>query len=202
MTDGGSERLVALDVAYPVWERFFMIAPLVLIGSKDPGGGYNVAPKHMALPLGWENYYGFVCSARHHTFRNIVEHPQFTVSFPRPDQVLAATLAATPRWDDDTKPGLQAVRTVPARAVDGVLVDGCHVYLECQLDRIVEPFGENGLIVGRVVAAHAAEAALRTSDRDDNELLAQAPLLGYVSPGRFARIDETGSFPFPAGFSR
>jgi flavin reductase (DIM6/NTAB) family NADH-FMN oxidoreductase RutF len=195
-------RLVGLDTAFPVWERFFMVAPLILVGSKGIDGGYSVAPKHMALPLGWDNYYAFVCSPNHHTYRNIMAHPQFTVSFPRPAQVLVASLAATPRWDDDTNPGLQAIDILPARVVDGALVDGCYAYLECQLERCVEPFGENSLIVGRVVAAHVRSDALRASDQDDNDLLARAPLLGYVSPGRFTRIDETLSFPFPRGFAR
>ncbi len=202
MTDTTGDALVALDTTHPIWERFFSVAPLVLVGSKDPGGTYNVAPKHLALPLGWENYYGFVCSPRHHTYRNVVAHGQFTVSFPRPGQVLATSLAATPRWDDDSKPGLQAVDTFPARAVDGVLVQHCYAYLECQLDRVVDGFGANSLIAGRVVAAHVAEEALRTLDRDDNDLVRQTPLLAYVGPGRFARIDETLAFPFPAGFAR
>jgi flavin reductase (DIM6/NTAB) family NADH-FMN oxidoreductase RutF len=196
------DGLVTLDVAHPIWERFFMVAPLILVGSKDPDGGYNVAPKHMALPLGWEDYYGFVCAPSHHTYGNIATHRQFTVSFPQLRQVVVTALAASPRWDDDSKPGLEAVDTFPARVVDGVLVAGCRVYLECQLDRIVEPFGRASLIVGRVVAAYVRPEALRASDQDDNEILAQAPLIGYVTPGRFARIEETFSFPFPRGFAR
>jgi flavin reductase (DIM6/NTAB) family NADH-FMN oxidoreductase RutF len=202
MTDTTRDGLITLDTTHPIWERFFMVAPLVLVGSKDPGGTYNVAPKHLALPLGWEHYYGFVCSPRHHTYRNVVERGPFTVSFPCPGQVLATSLAAAPRWDDDSKPGLQAVGTFPARMVDGVLVQDCYAYLECQLDRVVDGFGANSLIVGRIVAAHVAEAALRTLDRDDNDLVRQTPLLAYVSPGRFARIDEALAFPFPAGFER
>ena len=202
MSDVAQEALVSLDITHSIWERFFMVAPLVLVGSRNPGGTYNVAPKHMALPLGWENYYGFVCSPRHHTYRNIVAHGQFTVSFPSPGQILTASLAAAPRWDDDSKPGLQAVDTFPARVVDGRLVRECYAYLECQLDRVVDGFGANGLIVGRIIAAHVAEQALRTLDRDDNDLLQQVPLLAYVDPGRFARIEDTAAFPFPAGFAR
>lgn len=202
MTDTVRGGLIGLDTTYPIWERFFMVAPLVLVGSKDPSGTYNVAPKHLALPLGWENYYGFVCSPRHHTYRNVVEHGQFTVSFPRPGQVLATSLAAAPRWDDDSKPALQALGTFPAQMVDGVLVVGCYAYLECQLDRVADGFGTNSLIVGRIVAAQVAEDALRTLDRDDNDLLRQTPLLAYVGPGRFANVDETLAFPFPAGFAR
>jgi flavin reductase (DIM6/NTAB) family NADH-FMN oxidoreductase RutF len=198
----GANTLIALDPTDGLWERFFMVAPLVLVGTRGADGRYNVAPKHLAMPMAWENLYGFVCSPNHHTYQNVVAHPEFTVSFPRPDQIVASSLAAAPRWEDDSKPGLQAVPTVPARAVDGVLVANCSLYLECHLERLVEGLGANCLVVGRVVAAAIQEASLRTLDRDDNDLLAHAPLLAYVTPGRFATIDRTTAFPLPAGFSR
>jgi hypothetical protein len=43
--------------------------------------------------------YCFVCTPRHATYRNLVMHPQFTVSFPRSEQVLAASLAAGRRFE-------------------------------------------------------------------------------------------------------
>jgi flavin reductase (DIM6/NTAB) family NADH-FMN oxidoreductase RutF len=202
VSEPASNDLVTLDPAQPIWERFFSVAPLILVGSRDPDGGYNLAPKHMATPLGWQNYYGFVCSPTHRTYRNIAEFRQFTVSFPRPEQVVEASFAAAPRWEDCSKPGLQVIHTLPARSMDSVLVAGCAAYLECQLDRFVEGLGENSLVVGRVLAAHVTSEALRTPDRDDNDLVQQAPLLAYVSPGRFARIDRSWGFPFPAGFAR
>lgn len=197
-----ADGLVTLDTAHPIWERFFTVAPLILVGSRDPEGSWDIAPKHMATPVSWQNYYGFVCSPNHRTYRNIATCRQFTVSFPRPEQVVETSFAAAPRWEDCSKPGLQVVPTLPARAVDGVLVAGCSAYLECQLERLVDGLGENSLVIGRVVAAHVAPDAIRTLDRDDNDLLQQAPLLAYLSPGRFARIDRSWAFPFPAGFAR
>jgi hypothetical protein len=58
------------------------------------------------------------------------------------------------------------------------------------------------LIVGRISAAHAHEDALRTSDRDDQEVIHGAPLLAYLSPGRIATIQDSFSFPFPLDFAR
>ena len=58
---------VELDVRWPVWERVYMVAPLVLVGTREPDGRHDLAPKHMALPLGWQNYFGFVCAPRHST---------------------------------------------------------------------------------------------------------------------------------------
>ena len=84
-----------------------------------------MAPKHLAMPFGWENYFGFVCSPRHATYRNLDEHPEFTVSFPGADRLLQTSMAAGGRHDDLSKPSLVAVPVVPARVVDGVLVEGC-----------------------------------------------------------------------------
>lgn len=194
--------LVPLPVDRPIWDRFFTVSPLVIVGSRNPDGTADLAPKHMATPLGWQNYYAFVCSPRHATYRNIERHRQFTVSLPRPSQVVTSSLAASPRCDDDSKPVLAALGTREAQAVDGVLVDGCLVYLECRLHSIIDGFGPNSLIAGEIVAASADEAALRVSDLDDGEHLLASPLLAYISPGRFAEIRNTAAFPFPKGFTR
>jgi hypothetical protein len=37
---------------------------------------------------------------------------------------------------------------------------------------------------------------------DDADLLADAPLLAYINWGRFARIQDSFSFPFVSGFKR
>ena len=67
----GQAHAIDLDVDQPVWERFFWVAPLVLIGTMEANGGHDLAPKHMAFPMGWENYYGFVCTPSHATYSNI-----------------------------------------------------------------------------------------------------------------------------------
>jgi flavin reductase (DIM6/NTAB) family NADH-FMN oxidoreductase RutF len=194
-------RLVEISTATPIWERFFVAAPLVLVATKE-GDGYDVAPKHLAMPLGWENFFGFVCSPRHATYRNIEVHPEFTVSFPRADRILEASMAAGARLEDQSKPTLAAVPTFPARTVDGVLVEGCVLYLECALERVIDGFGVNSLLVGRVVAASATRDSLRGPDVDDADLLHELSPLVYLAPGRFGIVRETYSFPFPVGFRR
>lgn len=195
------DRIRTLEMNLPIWERFFTVAPLVLIGTKEKEG-YDLAPKHMVTPMGWENYFAFVCAARHRTYQNIQREGVFTVSYPRPTQLVLTSLAAAPRCGDDTKPSLLALPTFPARQVDGIFVVDAYLFLECTLDRIIEGFGVNSLITGRIVAAHVHEDALRASERDDNDLIHEAPLLAYLSPGRIARIDASYSFPFPLDFAR
>ena len=197
-----SPRPVELDVRVQVWERFFTVAPLVLVGTREPDGRFDLAPKHMVLPLGWQNFFGFVCTPRHATYANALRERAFTVSYPRPSQLVHTSLAASPRCADGTKPAVATFPTRPAQRVAGVLVDGAALALECELERIVDGFGENGLVVGRIVAAWADPAALIDADREPEEVLGQAPLLAYVHPGRFAEIAAAYSFPLPEGMHR
>lgn len=196
------QRLVELDVSLPVWDRFFWVAPLVLIGTREVDGSHDLAPKHMVMPMGWENYFGFVCTPRHHTYANIHRHGVFTVSYPRPDQLVLTSLCASPRCGEDHKPALSVLPVFPAKAVDGVLVEGGYMYLECELDRIIDDFGVNSLIVGRIIAARVAEDSARIHEGGDQAMILNAPLLAYIHPGRFAAIDRSLTFPFPAGMKK
>lgn len=195
-----ADEIVAIDTSAPIWDRIFQVAPLALVGTREPDGDFDLAPKHMAMPLGWQNYWCFVCSPRHATYRNVEREGQFTASFPEPGEMVAASMAAGPRGPGGEKPSLGAIETFPAREVDGVLARGSRLWLECELERVIDGFGENSLIAGRVVAAAAPEGALRSADQDDADLLHSAPLTAYVSPGRFAPVGTTYSFPYHVDF--
>jgi flavin reductase (DIM6/NTAB) family NADH-FMN oxidoreductase RutF len=201
MSDPTYANLESLDLEQRIWERIFTVAPLVLVGTTDADGSSNLAPKHMAFPLGWDNYFGFVCSPSHATYTNIARTGEFTVSYPRPADVVSTSLAASPRCED-AKPILGALETFPAKQVDGVFVANSYCYLECRHFETYDGFGDNSLIAGRIVAAHVDRSALRSSDRDDADLLMHAPQLAYLYPGRFAVIDKTQAFPFPSGMRR
>jgi flavin reductase (DIM6/NTAB) family NADH-FMN oxidoreductase RutF len=197
-----SDNLISLPVDRPIWDRFFTVFPLVIVGSKEDDERYNLAPKHLAMPLGWDNYFCFVCSPRHTTYHNIRRHRVFTVSYPLPSEVLFASLAAAPRCEDQSKPSLLVLPTFRARQVDGVLVKGSYLFLECELQSYLDGFGQNCLIIGTVVAASATEDALRAEERDEADQIFQSPLLAYLSPGRLAEIRQSVAFPFPTGFAR
>lgn len=196
------DPLVRLGVDHPIWDRFFTVNPLVVIGTREIDGSWNLAPKHMVSALGWENFFGFVCTPKHSTWQNARREGCFTVSFPRPSQILATSLAAAPRCTGDVKPGLDALETVPATVVDGVLLRDAYVHLECETHRIVDGFGTNSLVTGRIVEALVAESAIRRADRDDEQAIFRAPLLAYVSPGRWAEVSRTFAFPFHRGWTR
>ena len=92
MPDG----LVTLEMDHPIWDRFFTVAPLVVIGTREPNGQNDLAPKHMVTPMGWDNFFGFVCTPQHSTYQNIQRDQVFAVSYPKIDSVLMAALAASP----------------------------------------------------------------------------------------------------------
>lgn len=197
-----SARLVDIDTSTPVWDRFFSVAPLVLIGTLDADGAPDLAPKHMVTPMGWQNYFGFVCSPNHSTCANVARTGEFTVSYPKPSQVLFSSLAASPRTAQGEKPVLEYFDTFAAKQVDGMLMDHGYLYFECRHFKTVNGFGENCLVTGEIVAAYADPAFLRATERDDQELLHASPLFAYIAPGRFAAIERSNAFPFPADMKK
>ncbi len=193
---------IALDCTVPIWDRFYLVHSLVIVGSVEPDGSIDLAPKHMAGPVSWDNHFGFICCEAHATYCNTVRTRTFTVSYPTADQLVETSLTSAPRSLLDTKPSLEAVPIVPATVVDGGLVRGARIHLECELERVMDNLGANSLIVGRVVAAAVDERAIRIMDREDEHVIADAPLLAYLQPNRFCVIDESRSFPFYSGGSR
>ena len=195
-------NVVELDTTVPVWEQFFTVAPLVLIGTRDEDGSLDFAPKHMVTPMGWQNFFGFVCTPRHNTCRNIERTGEFTVSYPKPSQVLITSLAASPRGEHGEKPVIDYFETFPATHVDGFFIEEGYLYFECRHFRTVSDFGENCLITGEIVAAYADDDYLRHTGTDDQETIHDSPLFAYLAPGRFAAIDRSNAFPFPKSMKK
>ncbi|MBT8108349.1 MAG: flavin reductase family protein [Gammaproteobacteria bacterium] len=195
-------NVVAVDTTVPVWEQFFTVAPLVLIGTREADGSLDLAPKHMVTPMGWQNYFGFVCTPSHSTCTNIERTGEFTVSYPKPSQVLVASLAASPRDAQNHKPVLDFFKTFPAREVDGCFIEEGYLYFECRHYKTVSGFGENCLVTGEIIAAWGDDDFLRHSQADDQETIHDAPLFAYLPPGRFATIERSNAFPFPESMKR
>ncbi len=198
VSQANERQLVELPVDTPVWDRFFSVAPLVLIGTRDEHGTIDLAPKHMVTPLGWQNYFAFVCSPTHSTCRNIRRSSVFTVSYPKPDQLLYASLAASPRQETGEKPVLDYFATFPATEIEADFIDEAYLYFECRLFREIGGFGENCLLTGEIIAARSDPDYLRSNEIDDQERVHESPLFAYLAPGRFAKISESAAFPFPA----
>lgn len=184
----------------PFFERVYTASPLVIVGTREPDGSPNLAPKHMAMPLGTAGHFGFVCTPEHATFRNVERTGAFTVNYPRPESILDVTLAAAPREAGGEKPSLRALDTVEVDEVDGFGLVDAYGILECEVDRVVSGFGKHELIIGGIVAKHVDDDVYRGTETEPEEVLAHAPVLAYLYPDRFASIEESQAFPFPEGF--
>ncbi len=197
------DQWISLDTEVPIWNRFFTVAPLVVIGTRE-GDHYDLAPKHMVTPLGQDNYFGFVCTPEHATYHNVRKEKAFTVSFITPEQVVLASLAATPREQEhkEEKPIVEALPTIKATMIDGVFISEAYLLLECTLNRIVDDFGSYSLVAGKIEAAHVQRKALRESERDDGLMIKETPMLAYLAYGRFAKISDSMVFPYPKGFEQ
>lgn len=193
----------SLDTSRPIWSRFFMIAPLAVIGTRE-GREYDLAPKHMVTPMGFGNYIGFVCTPEHNTYGNIRKYGEFTVSFPLPDQTLITGLSASPRGEGLGKSEkiLDYLPTYKASRVDAPCLKDSYIILECSHFKTIDGFGENSLITGKILKAYVHKDYLRISEQDEQQMMVDHPLLAYVAEGRFALVDETYAFPFPKGFQR
>ena len=64
------DNYTPLNTSFPIWDQVFTVAPLVVIGTKE-GENYDLAPKHMATPVSFNNYFGFTCTPEHSTYQNI-----------------------------------------------------------------------------------------------------------------------------------
>lgn len=194
--------IVNIKIDSTFWERFFLPFPLVVVGSKE-GDKYDLAPKHMAIPLSWENHYGFVCTESHSTYQNIKSHGFFTVSYPKVEQLALTSLTASQRSDEDRdKMILDHIDCIPAEKIDGVFLKDSFLMLECELYKIIDDFGINSLITGRIIHARIDENYLREEDRNEQIQIYDHPVLSYIHPGRYTAIKDTAVFPFPKDFKK
>ena len=164
-----------------------MVAPLVVIGTKESDGQYDLcAETHGRAPVVGQ----FFWFRLHTESWHVSEHParggiHGTVS-RRPTRSSSRACRSSPRCDEGTKPSLLALPTFQAQVVDGVFLRDATLFFECRLHSIVDGFGDNSLIAGRIVAAHAMPNALRSADLDDQDVIHDSPLLAYLAPGRCA----------------
>ena len=135
----------------------------------------------MAFPMGWENYFGFVCTPRHATYHNIRREGAFTLSYPRPRRAWRHHRGRMTVRSQCCTPSRPSRR---ARLIESLSRTCATAH--------VDHFGENSLI--------AREGYLRTSDGDVNDLIHESKLLACLNPGRYARVENSNTFP--AGLMR
>lgn len=194
---------ISLDVKESIWDHFYTVAPLVVIGSKE-GKGFDLAPKHMATPLGFSDYFGFVCTPRHKTYHNIKEHLRFSVSFVTPDQILLSSLAAMPRGSvkDFNHEITEQLPTLSSEDGKSIFLLDSYVMLDCSLYKVIDGFDDYSIITGRIENAKVHKDYKIVSDEGNQKQLYDHPLVAYIAQGRFATVKETLRYPFPKDFLR
>ncbi|MET7028275.1 flavin reductase [Sediminicola luteus] len=198
-----ADHYISLNTDTPIWNQFFTVGPLIVVGTKE-GDHYDLAPKHMATPIGLSNYFGFVCTPNHATYHNVKATREFAISFPLPDQIVLSSLSASPRCGErsDEKQIISSLPTVKATSVDALFLEDSYLYLECNLFKIIDGFDNDSIITGKVITAFVKSNYHRDPEGDDQDMINNNPLLAYIANGRFASISETFNFPFPKGFER
>ena len=203
MKSQSENKLIQLNTQESIWDHVFTIAPLVVVGTKE-GKHYDLAPKHMATPVGFSNFFAFVCTPNHSTYHNVKNTGVFSISFPLPDQVVLTSLSASPRCDDQflEKPIVRTLPTRKCKQIDCLFFNDSYLFLECELFKIIDGFDEYSIITGRIKEALVDKNYLKVSEKDEQKQIIENPLLAYVAQGRFAKISETYNFPFPKGFNK
>ena len=187
--------LLSLELEQPIWDRFFTVAALVVIGTRNTDGSYDLFGTHQGYPLEPANLFAFLASPLETAVANALRERAFSVSFPRPQQVVEASIAAAAATDKGPHPLAAEIQTFPAQRIDAPLLSKAQLFLECQVDRVVEDLDDRVLVIGSLVAAHLDPDCRRLSDRDDADLLRRNPLLAFVAPGRVTAIAQTDAFP-------
>lgn len=204
MAEQTNSKMVSINLDEELWNHFYTVHSLIIIGSKEKDGSYNFAPKHMAMPLGFGPYFGFMGTPRKSTYQNIAREKVFTVSYPQPNQVVLTSLAASRREEDNTKPIIENIPAVDARKIEGKFLKDAYLQLECELHEITGQFGEWEIIVGKIVAAHVHKKALKKAGdaSKGGQKIFDHPLLAYLHPDRFGIIKQSNAFPLPKHFKR
>lgn len=184
-------HLLSLELKQPLWSRFFSIAPVVLVGTRNEDGSQDLFTTHCVLPLANPNRFAVLVPPSTPTARNAAREGAFAVSFPRPGQVVEASLAA----NVGPHPLGDQIPTFQAPAIDAPFLEGAYVHLECEVERTLEELAPDVLVLGKVVGAYVDREFRRMAERDDHDLLVKNPLLAFAIPGRIAKVSDTDAFP-------
>jgi flavin reductase (DIM6/NTAB) family NADH-FMN oxidoreductase RutF len=181
--------------------RYFTVKPLILVTTLGPEGSPNVAPKTQNMDVGRrEQHFAFVCTPQHHTYQNVKANQEFVVNYPGPELIEKVSAAAQEAEDID-EIALVGLTSIPSMAVKPPRIKECYLHLECKLVEIKD-LEDSSLILGKVVARSAdKEVSFKHGkSRENIRLLSKRPLLAYVYPDHYAKINIAEEFVFPKNF--
>ena len=138
-----TKHIIELDAGKPIWDRCFMVAPLVLVGTRDEDGSLDLAPKAHGVPDGLAGTTSGLSAAP------VTRHTS-TSSEPASSR---SAIPSLPRYFTQVSPRHRATRVVrrpscrafptfPAKKVDGEFIEDAYLFLECRpLTRRSTAFG-------------------------------------------------------------
>jgi flavin reductase (DIM6/NTAB) family NADH-FMN oxidoreductase RutF len=172
-----------------------------LVTTLGPKGLPNVAPKTQNMDIGRrEQYFTFVCAPHHHTYQNIKANQEFVVNYPGPELIENVSAAAQQAENVD-EIALAGLTSISSIAVKPPRIKECYLHLECKLAEIKD-LEDSSLILGKIVARSADKEASfeRGKSKENIKLLTKHPLLAYVYPDHYAKIDIAEQFVFPKNY--
>jgi flavin reductase (DIM6/NTAB) family NADH-FMN oxidoreductase RutF len=181
--------------------RYFTLKSLILVTTLGPKGLPNVAPKTQNMDVGRrEQYFAFVCVPYHHTYQNVKANQEFVVNYPGPELIEKVSTASQQAEDVD-EIALAGLTSIPSVAVQPPRIKECYLHLECKLVEIKD-FEDSSLILGKIVARSADKEASfeRGKSKENIRLLSKRPLLAYVYPDHYAKINVAEEFIFPENY--
>jgi flavin reductase (DIM6/NTAB) family NADH-FMN oxidoreductase RutF len=156
------KRKVPVPVDKRKWHPSPILGQLVLVTTVNKDGTSNVAPKN------WISYMAFGpsiialgCNRKHWTVKNILRTEEYVINIPGSDiidKIWEAGYLDHPRPVESLD-----LTAIPSLKVKPPRIEECGAHLECVLDRHFE-YGDEVIILGKIVAASIDEAAMRAKD--------------------------------------
>jgi len=157
-----SKRKVIIEPDKRKWHPSPILGQLVLVTTTNEDGTSNVAPKN------WISYMAFGpslialgCNRKHWTAKNILRSREFVINVPGAN--LVNTIWEAGYLDHPRPVESSGLTPIPSVKVKPPRIEECRAHLECVLDKHFD-YGDEVIILGRIVAASIDEEALKARD--------------------------------------
>jgi len=187
---------VSLELERYVGAFFPLPSAVALITTVSPSGVVNVAPKTQVMPVGRHNYWGFACCKQHHTYTNVVEQGEFVVNMPGLELIGKISDASQEFPEGTDELAAIGLCRFPSLQVRVPSITECGVHIECVRHTVLDAFGGDSLIIGRVVAARVDSELMLAPQHT----MSKKPLLVYVHPNHYTIIRDFAPFAFPPNY--
>ena len=174
---------VSLSFDKRMWSPSPLLGQIVLVTSLNEDGQSNVAPKSWISMMAFEpSLLALGCNLAHWTARNILARQEFVVNIPGDELVDVV-------WKSHSLPHPRPVESIgltsmPAQKVRPPLIAECKAHLECTYLQHLA-FGEEVILLGKIVAASVDREALEAQDP-----YAYLRLFAFLQDGVYGTVER------------